>query len=299
MADNPQVLECEMLINARSMQTGPVYVKVWRPAQLKIQTQVLVFLHGRASSVRPGEKKRISMIEGLGLKEWMKSAAYKANPTIILAPQDTFKQRDGGQAGSDYWEKVDGRDWQTFLKTDLREYILSRWKILNQPWLIAGVSMGAHGAIKMAIEAPQQYAAFAALSPVFRSIPKEIPAGDRDVFYGSQGQQNLIDTSIGTQILDETGVMREIENTPHWIEIHQNDFALKAKEFPAAPIVWQKLLDLPKGNGLIEINTDPSVNVGHSVEYWHKRLPQIFDWLLRQPKRLEQIAAAKAKTQEL
>lgn len=270
------VQECHLLVPSKALQDGRVYVKAWIPDHVHAQTRIILFLHGRGYA-HSKDSAVPTMIEAAGLEEGFDSEAYMRNPAIILSPQDLFIQ-DGNRVGNDYWLGADGRDWEKFFTEELKPFIEKKWKLEASPWLTLGISMGAHGAMKLALDYPSHFEAFAAISPVFRSSSREIEEFDEDVFYA---EKELSRRSLGARLLSDARVWHQLRRTPHWIDIHQSDFAL-GHGFPDSTRIWPALLRLSKEtvHSHVEVVGDDLQAAGHSMTYWRMRLPLVLDWLL-------------------
>lgn len=269
--------QCHHVVSSDALG-GEVYIKAWVPLKIQPQTPVILFFHGRGYSHGP-ESNQKSMIEAVGLYDWIQSESYRANPAIILSPQDLFVREDGTSKGNDYWLGADGRDWERFVVHELIPGVREQFKV-SGPWLAAGISMGAHGAMKMALDFPNEFKAFASLSPVFRSSQAEIKGSDQNVFYKTG---SLTDTSMGARFLETKSIWQSLRSMPHWIEIHESDFAL-GPGFEDSRKVWSELLKEPSDDGRhrVLINTESIKMSGHSAEYWSLRLPEILTWLVNQ-----------------
>ena len=266
-----RVQACRLLVESPQALKAEVYVKAWFPDGADESTDVIVFLHGRGYTRDPSQAS--SMLEDLDLKSYLASANYRAKPHIVLAPQDNFPQTDEpDKRGEDYWIGANGRDWQSFLGEELPQALNKEFGIKRDGWKIVGVSMGAHGAMKMAIDYPRTYQAFAAISPVFRSSLEEIPEGDRDVF--TDGARGIVN-NVGYTIASSKKLMRL---PPHFMKIHRADFSLAGTETPLAKTVWKRLLKANTGNSVVQITQETEVG-GHSSAYFKKVLPDALNWL--------------------
>lgn len=269
--------QCDIFISANSMQRQRVYLKSWVPDSVNEKTPVILFLHGRGYAKKPTSTEP-TMIESAGLKDWMASESYNKFPAIVISPQDLFVRGDGTGVGNDYWIGFKDRDWESFLINELKPFIKNKFSLNSKRWLVAGISMGAHGAMKLTMDYPKDFAAFVSLSPVFRSTKKEIFGPDKDVFYKFN---SLKSTSMGNRFLVDERAWEKLARIPHWIEIHEKDFAL-GKGFEDSKAIWEKLDSRSKlSYGAVNpINRDKYQRPGHSMEYWKSRMPSALDWLV-------------------
>ena len=128
--------------------------------------------------------------------------------------------------------------------------------------VIAGISMGGHGAIQVSINAPGIFGAVGAHSPVFRTQSEVLPDFEKQfgtgVAYQSRDPFSLIlvqgKTFLGPVYLDMGARDPWITNTSH----------------------FQELLQKLKVPGIYKVGTDPSG--GHANGYWHYHLGEYFDW---------------------
>lgn len=262
-------------------------VRAWVPENRTQQTPVVLFLHGRGYAVVEGSTD-LTMIEAAGLEEWLNSESYQSNPVIVIAPQDTTTQNDGDGKGNDYWLGADGRNWENFFIEELKPAVRSRFALANEAWFTLGISMGAHGAMKLALDYPTEFSAFVSLSPIFRSSEAEL-GNDRDVFWPentadrAEALRTLAERNIGARLLQNAQQGNQLQNVPHWVDIHAEDFGLNPTNFPSARQVWTTLHNRSTPtSGHVEIVHDNSNGTGHSMTYWQSRLPLALDWLVRQ-----------------
>jgi pimeloyl-ACP methyl ester carboxylesterase len=261
--------ECHLRFFSPALKGSSTLVKAWVPHSVNSETPVILFFHGRGYA-HDATSHTPTMIEAAGLKEWMNSESYQKNLT---------HRKDGTGKGNDYWIGAEGRDWESFITQDLKPSIEKSFGLRKKQWLAAGISMGAHGAMKMALDHPAEFKAFASISPVFRSSIQEINGPDKEVFFQTG---NLSDLSVGARLLTHQQPWSSLQKIPHWVDIHQNDFAL-GDDFQDSRKVWEKLLITAPQNPLshVEIVTDDLKAPGHSMVYWQKRLPKALDWLIQ------------------
>ncbi len=271
-----------------------IYAKAWMPSRIKPDTPVILFLHGNGYAISPDQPDGL-MIEVAGLGGWFGSAAYQKNPAIVISIQDLFKDSEGRTA-TDYWLGRGSRSWEKFIAQELREFVMHKFPELeNAPWLVAGISMGAHGAMKLAIDYPQLFSAFVSLSPIFRSTESEVPAMFKDSFLGLSSERqdlpfSLNVTSVGARILNDfSGVEKRLALVSFWIETHVKDFGLSRERFPTSATVWARLFGAANNPQICADESDCHVaqsnisiqsNPGHSMAYWRQRLPDALTWLL-------------------
>jgi pimeloyl-ACP methyl ester carboxylesterase len=281
LGDKFSVTECKLLIPSPKGLKAEIYVKAWIPADYTATTPVIVFLHGRGYT-RGVDDPSPTMLEDMGLKDFLLRPEYRTQPQIILAPQDNFIQSDTRDAGQDYWVGADGRDWEKFLGEEMRTEVNAYLHLTPRKWKSVGVSMGAHGAMKLAYDHPDEYKAFASISPVFRSTLSEIGEGDYDVFVTPNGE---IVNNMGSLFLQAANERTKISLPPHMIEVHRNDFFFNPESFPSLPQVWNYLetRENPPGSK-VQISDLAGVapGQGHGMGYWRDALPRALVWLISQ-----------------
>lgn len=273
------VKECAILLPSQELKHRAVYVKAWVPQRVKPETPVIIFFHGRGYARAP-ESKAPTMIEDAGLIRWITSETYQKKPAIIVSPQDLFVRADGTAKGNDYWIGAEGRNWEGFVVNELKPYVENQLHLESNKWLAAGISMGAHGAMKMSLDYPEAFKAFASISPVFRSSQNEIPPSDAPVFYK---YKTLKQVSVGARLLEDEEAWQRLLTIPHWIEIHEKDFAL-GENFKESKQIWNRFVssrDLKSKSSTYSINKGSFQIPGHSMDYWKSSLPRAFDWLLK------------------
>lgn len=271
------VNECSIILPSNALHFDSVYIKSWIPKEIKPSTPTIIFFHGRGYATAPNSTAP-TMIEAAGLNDWMQTEEFKSNPAIILSPQDLFVRQDGTGVGNDYWIGADGRNWEDFVVKELKPYVESELMLEDKPWLTAGISMGAHAAMKMSLDHPEEFKGFVSLSPVFRSSNEEIHGADRDVFFQFE---DLATTSIGARLLNDEKTWQTLNRVPHWIEIHEKDFAL-GNGFTDSKRIWDQLSNTSwhQSNLVNPINHDLFKEPGHSMEFWKSRIPEALSWLL-------------------
>lgn len=150
--------------------------------KLKMTTQIKVIFPEVSNDVTPlyenEEPKVLYLLHGLSgnSAEWTRFSkieyyAKKYNLLVIMPEvQRSF-----------YTSEVTGADYFGYVADELPQ-ICGRWFRMNQSrenTFIAGESMGGYGAVKIALNRPQQYAAVASLSGVldYQSMAEEVLKG--------------------------------------------------------------------------------------------------------------------------
>jgi|GEM_PF-2670555 len=257
-------------VRAPSMnnQSVPLFIFSSPRRDLQKSSQIILFLHGRGYSRELGGKD--SMLEHLGLTKLLQK-----NPQLIfLAPQDIFIHPDSNSKGQDYWLGRDGRNWPQFLGKDLPVQFKKIKKMLSingELNSVLGISMGAHGALLLGERFPERYKSVIALSPVFRSIPSEIPQTDNDVFLESSLGE-LEDINIGSKLIKNQFFLYQRT----FVEISKNDFGLDEEKFPMTKVAWNNLLSQGSKQASISISEDES---GHSAKYWKEAIPRAIKYI--------------------
>jgi S-formylglutathione hydrolase FrmB len=180
----------------------------------------------------------------------------KNNSFIAVAPE--------GQ--SSYWMNgaLTHLNWGDAITQELVKDVEKKLPVFQEPKgrLIAGISMGGHGAIQLSLNYPGIYGAVAAHSPVFRTQEE----ASRD-FYFEFG------TGPDFQHRDPFSLMIILGKKmtiPIWMDIGGSDpWLLNTQNF---------------ANLLISQNLDLTLNIGndriggHAWEYWHYHLPTYLQW---------------------
>lgn len=257
-------------VSGPSMNNGhlPLFIFASPKRNLNKNSQVILFLHGRGYS-RDYDVKG-SMLEHLGIKDLL----IKNPQLIFMAPQDTFLHPDSDSRGQDYWLGRDARNWPQFLGVDLPIQFKKIQKILSikgELNSVMGISMGAHGALLLGERFPERYKSIIALSPVFRSIPSEIPQTDNDVFLES-ALGGMEDVNIGSKLINNHFFLSQRT----FIEISKNDFALDEVKFPTAKRAWNNLLRQSSKQASIVISENED---GHSGNYWKEAIPRAINYI--------------------
>ena len=167
---------------------------------LKMATQIKVIFPEVSNDVTPlyeGTPKVLYLLHGLSgsSAEWTRFSkieyyAKKYNLLVIM-PEVQRSFYSSGQVGLDYFHYV----------ADELPRICGTWFNMDQRpenTFIAGESMGGHGAVKIALNRPNQYAACASLSGVldYKAFTKsvlqggfpEMTAGEIYQLYGADGE---------------------------------------------------------------------------------------------------------------
>jgi len=214
---------------------------------------VVYFLHGRNSNRE--------MLDLLNLCSTFDSAVERGiTPFIIAAP-------DGG---NHYWmnEAITGERWGDLITHELISWVESTYPVfeLTQGRLLAGISMGGHGAFQLGLNHPRLFGAIAGHSPVFRT-EEQANMEFHDQF------------GTGPQYLDRDPIsLIQIKgkrlNAPLWVDIGGADPWMKSTEN------FGKLLLSTHHNTTLKIGLDPQA--GHDLDYWKKNLPLYLEWYSHQ-----------------
>ncbi len=260
------------------MNGDTVAVKVFVPRQFT--NQVFLFLHGKGDT-RGLQSPEPTMLEHMGGLDWILQRQQQGlKAPIIVAPQDNFVHVIDGEnrAGRDYWIGAGGRNWGAFFRNDLVPYVNSAWGSARKPliWKTSGISMGAHGALRLGWLDPQLYTAIASISPILRSTESQMQA----VASFQDRQENSIGFELVHAQADNDCSL--VPETSHFIRIHANDFGYRS--FTENPVLFDFLEQCSRSpDAQIAIDQFPiESSDGHSAEYWRQVLPETFDWLLDQ-----------------
>ncbi len=274
---------CWLLIASNSMNGEAVAVKVFIPSPFA--PQAFLFLHGKGYT-RDYQSTVPTMIENMGGTDWIAQRQQQGLPApIIVAPQDNFIHMVNGEprAGRDYWIGTEGRDWSAFFRKDLIPSINDLWSSPQTPltWKTSGISMGAHGALRLGWLDPQLFTAIASISPIFRSTETQM----QDVASFQDRQEN----SIGFELVHaQTGNdCSLVPNSNHLVRIHSEDFGYRNfHENPALFAFIERCSVAPDAQVTIDRFPIESSD-GHSSEYWQEVLPETFDWLFQQTSNID------------
>jgi S-formylglutathione hydrolase FrmB len=122
---------------------------------------VVILLHGVGDS---DEDWLNGHYQGLDLAKGLDSLiAERAIEEMIVVLPDARNAYDG----SFYTNSSVGGNWEDFVVRDVVQFVKGRYRALPGPtgWAIAGHSMGAYGALKLAMKHPDLFGAVYALSP--------------------------------------------------------------------------------------------------------------------------------------
>lgn len=249
----------------------PLFWYMSEAIDFKKEVQFALFLHGRGFA-RHCEAND-SMLEHVGVKDLFEQVGPQV---ILVAPQDIFIHDDSNSFGQDYWIGKEGRDWSSFLGEELPRFVdvlsasleISKYRFD----MALGISMGAHGAMMMGQNYPEQFKKIAALSPIFKTVSSEIPEGDFDVF---MKKSTLVEeNNIGAIVRAN----QFLKNEKSYFSISEADFGRNGEKYPKAQIVWHELSLMRDRNTIVDISDD---NLGHSMNYWRLHLPKAINFLSR------------------
>ena len=216
---------------------------------------VVYFLHGRNGNRY--------FLENLGILEQLDilSNDNKIN-FIIVSPE----------CGNCYWMNaalIDER-WGDVVTQELIADVEKKYFVYHEPAgrLLAGISMGGHGAIQLVLNNPHIYGAVAAHSPVFRTQEET----SRD-YYEQFGTGDAFQNRDPFSLIK---VKRKRMTIPLWIDIGGADFAFKnTKNFA-------NLLQTLGSIGEQHIGEDQTGD--HSNRYWSFYLHSYLEWYLKKLK---------------
>lgn len=210
---------------------------------------VVYFLHGRSSDRKMLELLDLCPVYDLQIDRGMKGF-------IIVAPE----------GGNHYWmnEALTGERWGDLITQELVDWMETSYRVFRQPHgrLIAGISMGGHGAFQLSLNHPEIFGAVAGHSPVFRT-EQEANEDFHEQFGTGEQYLNRDPFSLIQVKGKRLGV-------PLWIDMGGADSWLQNT---------QKF-----GNLLLSLNEKITLRIGsdsegrHELSYWRKNLPTYLEW---------------------
>lgn len=278
--------------NATSDSLGgqTIPIKAFVPANVDPSTPVVFFLHGMGNG-KPREDGHRTMFDVLGGDDFYKKLKQQNKPLpIIVAPQDTtiyeetvevfdktqnkMVKNTSRTEGADYWLGTGNRNWHKFLGEELKSEVESHFGQSFQNYSTAGVSMGAHGAWSLAEAYPETFAAFTAISPIFRTTPAKI-----DEFPALKSHP---DQNIGKQIVDSRFKCPKQNVERSFVRIHATDGGYRDPEFSPNPTIFNTLINCSKDTVKSDVQVDEyryarpdkPPRTGHSFDYFRLALPR-------------------------
>lgn len=213
---------------------------------------VVYFLHGRG-----GSRFILDALDFCDrLDAWVDQGG---SSFLVVAP-------DGENS---YWMNGahTGLRWGDAITQDLIEEVESKFPVIPAPQgrLIAGISMGGHGAIQLDLNYPGIYGAIAAHSAVFRT-QEEASREFRDEFGTGEDYRRRDPFSIMM-------IQGKRPSGPVWLDMGQRDPWLKntlnfANFLHSLPVA----ADLHVGEDAMG---------GHDMGYWKHHLPSYIEWYAR------------------
>lgn len=210
---------------------------------------VVYFLHGRT-----GDR---FVLEGLGIQQALANYLEQGGNNFILATID---------GGDNYWMNaaLKNERWGDVVTQEFINMVEQNYSVIRSPEgrILAGISMGGHGAIQNSLNHPGLYSAVAAHSPVFRT-QEEARRDFQEQFGAGDDYQNRDPFSL---ILFR-GKKLEV---PLWIDIGGSDFALgNTSNF--ANLVRER-------NYSAELHIGEDKIGGHATSYWQYHLSEYLRW---------------------
>lgn len=210
---------------------------------------VVYFLHGRT-----GDR---FVLDSLGIQQAFDNYIGKGGNSFIIVTLD---------GGNNYWMNaaLKNEKWGDVVTQEIIAQIEKNNFIINNQSgrILAGISMGGHGAIQNALNHPGIYAAVAAHSPVFRT-QEEASKDFAQQFGTGDDFQNRDPFSL---ILFKGKSL----NIPIWIDTGGKDFALNnTRNF--ANLVKQR-------NYKADLHIGEDIIGSHVNAYWQYHLPEYLDW---------------------
>lgn len=225
---------------------------------------VVIFLHGNGGNGN-------FFIELEGGKVLDKVTKETGVPFIVISP-------DGGTPDDvdGYWmnaakERDHKMGWADFIIQELIPHYESIYPVIKSPKarLIAGISMGGHGAFQLSLNYPEFFGATAGHSAIFRG-PEEAA---RDFFYqfGEAGK--------GTEyeMRDPISLIYSGKRFPGpvWLDMGAQDWGIeRARECAHALSAIKS--ENPKFDLTLKVGDDPIG--GHQNEYWEYHMESYLKW---------------------
>jgi S-formylglutathione hydrolase FrmB len=210
---------------------------------------VVYFLHGRT-----GDR---FVLDNIGIYKAFNHHSDQGGNPFIMATLD---------GGDSYWMNAAHKNerWGDVVTDEFIRAVEQRYRVVGSPAgrILAGISMGGHGAIQNTLNHPGIYGAVAAHSPVFRTQEEAYRE-----FYEQFG------TGIDYQNRDPFSLIiyrgKKLE-VPLWMDIGGQDFALNNTE---------NFARLVKDRGYrAELHIGEDRWGGHASEYWQYHLPGYLRW---------------------
>jgi len=207
------------------------------------------FLHGRG-----GDRHNIQSLEFCKqLDAWIDKGG---TPFIMIAP-------DGKNS---YWMNgaLTHQNWGDMVASELIADVESKFPLISSPKgrMIAGISMGGHGAIQISLNYPNVFGAIAAHSPVFRTQEE----ASRDFYYE-------FGTGVDYQKRDPFSLMmifKKSLNVPIFIDMGGSDpWITNTRNFAHY---------LTKIGYEGEEHVGEDLIGGHSGEYWNHHMVSYMAW---------------------
>lgn len=157
---------------------GTMHYSIYLPAGYSKSHKhypVIYFLHGL-----PSNSKQVHHIW------WVASAMLKTNHRAIIVGAQGARGKDSDPEWLDWGP---GRNWETWVKRDLRRAIDKRYRTIanRRGRVIVGVSAGGYGAALIGFHNPDEYTAIQSWSGYFEPTN---PAGTRVLDLGSRRANN-------------------------------------------------------------------------------------------------------------
>jgi enterochelin esterase-like enzyme len=237
-------------------ETGPVieHYLVVLPKKMnkKKHYGAVYFLHGRGNDRH--------MIRDLGICEELdRLVDERKTPFVVVAP-------DGG---NNYWMNgaLTHERWGDLVTQELIQDAESKYPLISAPKgrILAGISMGGHGAIQLSLNNPGVYGAIGAHSPVFRDEQQ----ADAD-FYPQFG------AGADYQDRDPISLMMiqgKRLNVPIYVDMGAKDPWISRTQ------IFADDLQGIGYKGELHVGEDPSY--GHEWDYWLSHLHSYVEWYSR------------------
>lgn len=278
-----ELTQCDFFAESEFL-SNRILLKLYGPRGQSWQgLPIVVYLHGRGASSGEG---RSGQFLTMGFKEHSAQKQYQEDPFVVVAPQDHFVHRQGRRArrGQDYWlgTLASKRDWERFLGEELVPLLDLKYDLGKSHCerLIAGVSMGAHGALRVGSRYKQLFTGIGAHSPIFRVDVSDVKSHDYDVF-GNHGQGSIYEQrSFGHDV-----VYRSLQiSLPTFMDIGEDD-PLLLRQYASSQRVWDALKDRHGDMPELVLRRGRAKNdeAGHSFKYWKSMaLSYYFPWYHKQ-----------------
>jgi S-formylglutathione hydrolase FrmB len=160
-------------------------------------------------------------------------------------------------------ERTGKSRWTNFVAEELVKDVETRFPVMREPKarLLAGISMGGHGALQIALNRPGIFGFVAAHSPVLRAVNN------------LEGLHDQFGTGADYEQRDPLSLIRrkgQIFFEGLWLDIGRGDFSYER--------TWEFANELRARFDHHQLWIDNTSSDGHDLSYWKRRLPEYLGW---------------------